>query len=208
MKLLSNTFQHQEYIPERCAFGIKDTENHMALGKNKNPQLIWSEIHEEAKSLVLICVDTDVPSSLDNFNKEGKTISKDLPRVNFYHWVMVDIKAEEGSVDEGECSDGITPGGKQNPSGPTGSRQGINDYTKFMAGDPEMQGNYFGYEGPCPPWNDEIPHHYRFQMFACDFDECPVSGTFTSEEVIAAMQGHIIDQTELTGLYSLNPNVG
>jgi phosphatidylethanolamine-binding protein (PEBP) family uncharacterized protein len=45
-------------------------------------------------------------------------------------------------------------------------------------------------------------------MFACDFDECPVSGTFTSEEVIAAMQGHIIDQTELTGLYSLNPDVG
>ena len=122
MKLLSNTFQHQEYIPERCAFGIKDTENHMALGKNKNPQLIWSEIHEEAKSLVLICVDTDVPSSLDNFNKEGKTISKDLPRVNFYHWVMVDIKAEEGSVNEGECSDGITPGGKQNPTGPSGSR--------------------------------------------------------------------------------------
>ena len=71
-----------------------------------------------------------------------------------------------------------------------------------------MQGNYFGYEGPCPPWNDEIPHHYRFQMFACDFNVCPVSGTFTSEEVIAAMQGHIIDQTELTGLYSLNPDVG
>ena len=68
MKLLSNTFQDQEYIPERCAFGIKDTENHMALGENKNPQLIWSEIHEEAKSLVLICVDTDVPSSMDNFN--------------------------------------------------------------------------------------------------------------------------------------------
>ena len=112
MKLSSNTFQHEGYIPERCAFGIKDTENHMALGENKNPQLSWSEIPDNAKSLVLICVDTDVPSSLDNFNKEGKTISKDLPRVNFYHWVMVDIKPENGSVNEGECSDGITPGGK------------------------------------------------------------------------------------------------
>ena len=121
---------------------------------------------------------------------------------------MVDIKPENGSVNEGECSDGITPGGKQNPAGPNGSRQGINDYTKFMAGDPEMQGNYFGYEGPCPPWNDEIPHHYRFQLFACDFEICPVNGNFTSEEVIEAMQGHIIDQVELTGLYSLNPDVG
>ena len=32
--------------------------------------------------------------------------------------------------------------GKQNPNGPPGSRQGINGYTNFMAGDPEMEGNY------------------------------------------------------------------
>ena len=208
MKLTSNSFQHQGYIPERCAFGIKDIENHMALGENKNPQLSWSDIPESTKSLILICVDTDVPSSLDNFNKKGKTISKDLLRVNFYHWVMVDIQPENGSVSEGECSDGITPGGKKNPNGPKGSRQGINDYTKFMAGDPEMQGNYFGYEGPCPPWNDEIPHNYRFQLFACDFEKCSVDGIFSAEGVITAMDGHVISQTELTGLYSLNPNIG
>ena len=208
MKLTSNSFQHQGYIPERYAFGIKDIENHMALGENKNPQLSWSDIPESTKSLILICVDTDVPSSLDNFNKKGKTISKDLPRVNFYHWVMVDIQPENGSVSEGECSDGITPGGKKNPNGPKGSRQGINDYTKFMAGDPEMQGNYFGYEGPCPPWNDEIPHNYRFQLFACDFEKCSVDGIFSAEGVITAMDGHVISQTELTGLYSLNPNIG
>ena len=208
MKLISNSFQHQGYIPERCAFGIKDIENHMALGENKNPQLSWSDIPESTKSLILICVDTDVPSSLDNFNKKGKTISKDLLRVNFYHWVMVDIQPENGSVSEGECSDGITPGGKKNPNGPKGSRQGINDYTKFMAGDPEMQGNYFGYEGPCPPWNDEIPHNYRFQLFACDFEKCSVDGIFSAEGVITAMDGHVISQTELTGLYSLNPNIG
>ncbi|MED6344000.1 MAG: phospholipid-binding protein, partial [Pseudomonadota bacterium] len=85
MKLSSNTFQHEGYIPERCAFGIKDTENRMALGENKNPHLSWSEAPDNTKSLVLICVDTDVPSSMENFNKEGKTISKDLPRLNFYH---------------------------------------------------------------------------------------------------------------------------
>ena len=208
MKLSSSTFNHNDFIPENCAFCIKDSENHTAFGDNKNPQLSWSEIPTKAKSLILICVDTDVPSSLDNFNKEGKTISKDLPRVNFYHWVMVDIKPENGSISEGQYSDGITPGGKQNPNGPPGSSQGINDYTKFMAGDPEMQGNYFGYEGPCPPWNDEIPHHYRFQLFACDFESCSVDGKFTSEEVIKAMEEHVIAETELTGLYSLNPDVG
>ena len=78
MKLSSNTFQHEGYIPERCAFGVKDKDKHMALGENKNPQLSWSEVPDGARSLVLICVDTDVPSSLDNFNKEGKNAQKSL----------------------------------------------------------------------------------------------------------------------------------
>ena len=168
----------------------------------------WSNAPDGAQSLVLICVDTDVPSSLENFNKEGKTISSDLPRVDFMHWVMVDILPIDGGVEEGECSDGITPKGKQNPKGPPGSRQGINGYTNFMVGDPEMEGNYFGYEGPCPPWNDEIPHHYRFKLFACDIDRCPVEGVFTGSDVLKAIEGHVIAETELTGLYSLNPDVG
>ena len=145
---------------------------------------------------------------MDDFNKEDRKISKDLPRVNFAHWVMVDIRPIDGSIEEAECSDGITPGGKKSPSGPEGSRQGINDYTQFMSGDPEMEGNYFGYEGPCPPWNDELIHHYRFKLFACDFDKCPVEGAFTEADVKAALEGHIIDEVELTGLYSLNPDLG
>ena len=131
MKLSSSTFNHNDFIPENCAFCIKDSENHTAFGDNKNPQLSWSEIPTEAKSLILICVDTSVPSSLDNFNKEGKTIAKNLPRVEFIHWIMVDILPSNGAIKEGECSDEITPGGKQDPNGPSGSRQGINDYTGF-----------------------------------------------------------------------------
>ena len=208
MQLTSKTFDHNGWIPEKCAFGIKDDETRMALGENKNPELTWSNIPDEAQSLVLICVDTDVPSSLENFNKEGKTISANLPRVDFMHWVMVDIEPFDGGVEEAECSDGITPKGKQNPNGPPGSRQGINGYTNFMAGDPEMEGDYFGYEGPCPPWNDEIPHHYRFKLFACDIERCPVDGAFTGSDVLKAIEGHVIAETELTGLYSLNPDVG
>ena len=208
MQLTSKTFDHNGWIPEKCAFGIKDDETRMALGENKNPQLTWSNIPDGAQSLVLICVDTDVPSSLENFNKEGKTISANLPRVDFMHWVMVDIEPFDGGVEEAECSDGIIPKGKQNPNGPSRSRQGINDYTNFMAGDPEMEGYYFGYEGPCPPWNDEIPHNYRFKLFACDIERCPVDGSFTGSDVLKAIEGHVIAETELTGLYSLNPDVG
>ncbi|GIS40711.1 MAG: hypothetical protein Ct9H90mP13_05570 [Pseudomonadota bacterium] len=50
---------------------------------------------------------------------------------------------------------------------PSGSRQGINDYTKFMAGDPEMQGNYFGYEGPCPPWKTKFHIIIDFVICMC-----------------------------------------
>ncbi|MBT8422440.1 MAG: phospholipid-binding protein, partial [Gammaproteobacteria bacterium] len=86
-------------------------------------------------------------------------------------------------------------------------RQGINDYTGFMTGDESMAGNYFGYDGPCPPWNDEIVHHYRFKLFAVDIDSCGLTGDFTAGNALAAIKGHIIDQTELTGTYSLNPAV-
>lgn len=203
MKLTSESFGQNERIPERCAFGIPCPVDHVRLGENRSPQLSWSDIPADAKSLVLLCIDTDVPSSMDDFNKEGRTIPAILPRVNFIHWVMTDIQPTAGSLAEGECSDGITPGGKDLPPGPAGSRQGINDYTGFMAGDENMAGDYHGYDGPCPPWNDEIVHHYRFKLFALDIASCGLAGAFTAAEALAAMKGHIIDQTELTGVYSL-----
>ena len=207
MKLTSESFGQNERIPERCAFGVPCPEQHLKLGENRSPQLSWSDIPADARSLVLLCVDTDVPSSMDDFNQEGRTISAELPRVPFIHWVMTDIPATDGELAEGECSDGVTPGGKDVPPGPPGSRQGVNDYTGFMAGDDTMAGNYFGYDGPCPPWNDEIVHHYRFKLFAIDLESCSLAGDFTANDALTAIRGHIIDQIELTGTYSLNPDV-
>ena len=50
--------------------------------------------------------------------------------------------------------DGVTARGKPGPHAPRDARQGVNDYTGWFAGDKDMAGNYFGYDGPCPPWND------------------------------------------------------
>ncbi|MCP4001602.1 MAG: YbhB/YbcL family Raf kinase inhibitor-like protein [Gammaproteobacteria bacterium] len=207
MKLTSTSFTNNGVIPDRCAFAIKDAKEHIALGENQNPQLSWSDIPEKARSLVLICIDPDVPTSMDNFNQEGKTISASLRRENFIHWVMIDIPATPGSIKEGECSDGVLPGGKDDPTGPAGSRQGINDYTAFFAGDEDMGGNYFGYEGPCPPWNDELLHHYHFQLLAINLSRVDVEGNFTAEDVLRAIDGHVVEGTEIIGTYSLNPNV-
>jgi Raf kinase inhibitor-like YbhB/YbcL family protein len=207
MKLISESFADNSVVPVRCAFAEQDPGEHIRLSENRNPHLAWSELPANVRSLVLICTDPDAPSSMDDFNQEGKTISAALKRVDFTHWVMVDIPAAEGSVAEGECSDSITPGGQSNPAGPSGSRQGSNDYTGFFAGDADMMGDYFGYDGPCPPWNDEITHHYHFRLCATDLDSCPVDGRFTAADVRAAINGHVLAEAELLGTYSLNPDV-
>ena len=70
-----------------------------------------------------------------------------------------------------------------------------------------MEGDYYGYDGPCPPWNDSIPHHYVFTLYALDIEKLPLSGRFSGGDVIKAMKGHILDQASMTGVYSLNPEV-
>jgi Raf kinase inhibitor-like YbhB/YbcL family protein len=207
MQLSSTSFAANGPIPADCAFGIADPDKHMRLGSNRNPELSWTGVPAEARSLVLLCIDPDVPSVADDINAEGRTIPADLARVDFAHWVMVDIRPRDGSIAAGACSDGVVAGGKQNPAGPEGTRQGLNDYTGFMAGDPDMGGDYFGYDGPCPPWNDERVHHYYFRLYATDIERCPVAGRFTAADVLAAIDGHVLAEAELTGVYSLNPAV-
>ena len=70
-----------------------------------------------------------------------------------------------------------------------------------------MGGEYLGYDGPCPPWNDEIVHHYHFKLYAIDLEKCPVGERFTAAEVLAAIAGHVIAESEIMGTYSLNPEV-
>jgi phosphatidylethanolamine-binding protein (PEBP) family uncharacterized protein len=70
-----------------------------------------------------------------------------------------------------------------------------------------MSGQYFGYDGPCPPWNDELLHHYHFDLYATDLERCPVEGAFTGQQVLGAIAGHVLVQSRLTGTYSLNPLV-
>jgi len=172
-----------------------------------NPDLRWSDLPAGTKSLALICHDPDVPSHGDNVNKEGRTVPKSLPRVEFFHWTLVDLPADAGPIARGEFSRGVTQRGKPGPGAPRGSLQGINDYTGWFAGDKDMAGNYFGYDGPCPPWNDEIVHHYVFTLFALDVAKLSLATAFSGPDARKAMSGHILAQATLTGVYTLNPSV-
>ena len=207
MKLTSSSFQNNGGIPAEFAFCAPDPKTHVTLSNNRNPDLAWSDVPAGTRSFALTCHDPDVPGKPDDVNQEGRTIPATLPRIDFYHWVLVDLPPDARSIEAGEFSGGVTARGKQGPQAPHGARQGVNDYTAWFASDKDMSGNYFGYDGPCPPWNDTIVHHYVFTLYALDLDECPVSGTFKGADVLAAIRGHILAQATLTGIYSLNPDV-
>ncbi len=207
MKLTSKSFEHGGLIPGRCAFAVKAPKSHVRLSENLNPGLSWSNLPEGTKSLVLLCLDPDVPSKPDDVNKEDREVPLKLPRTAFTHWVMVDISPDTDEIAEGACSRGVTAKGKDKPAGPEGSRQGINDYTHWFDGDAEMGGQYFGYDGPCPPWNDSVTHHYRFELHATKLERCPVEGAFTAAQVQEAIKGQVLASATLTGRYSLNPRI-
>jgi Raf kinase inhibitor-like YbhB/YbcL family protein len=215
MKLWSDSFQDGGTIAGKYAFAVIDPATHVRLSTNLNPHLAWSDLPEGTRSLALICHDPDVPSSGENVNQEGKTVPAALPRVDFFHWSLVDMAPELVKIEEGEFSDGITPHGKTGPIAVCGAknggvhevRQGVNDYTSWFAGDPQMAGDYYGYDGPCPPWNDQLIHHYIFTLYALDIVRLPLEGRFTGAETLAAIQGHILDQASIMAEYSLNPTL-
>lgn len=211
MKLWSDSFKDGDAIPAEFAFGAIDPAQHVTLSANKNPHLAWSDWPAGTKSLALICHDPDVPSRGDDVNQEGKTVPADLPRVDFYHWALIDIQPLSNSIEVGEFSSGVTARGKSGPeiigSPIPDARHGKNDYTGWFAGDPDMAGNYFGYDGPCPPWNDSIRHRYVFTIYALDVARLPVEGDFTAAEARAALDGHVLAQAQLTGIYTLNPEL-
>ena len=207
MKLTSTSFADQSKIPGEFAFCIPDPISHVALSSNRNPHLAWTDAPTGTKSFVVICHDPDVPSKGDDVNQEGRTVPAALPRVDFFHWVLVDLPATVNEIKEGDFSSTVTPRGKPGPLAAQGSRQGINNYTDWFAGDHDMSGDYYGYDGPCPPWNDEIMHHYIFTVFALDIEKLALDGKFGGPEVRAAMQGHILAEASLTGTYTLNASL-
>lgn len=205
MKLTSTSFADGQRIPGELAFCIPDATQHVCLGGNRNPQLAWSDAPAGTKSFVVICHDPDVPSKGDDVNQEGRTVPASLPRVDFFHWVLIDLPVTVNAINEAEFSSVVTPRGKSGTQSAYNAQQGINNYTDWFAGDHDMRGDYYGYDGPCPPWNDEILHHYVFTVYALDIEKIPLSGKFGGPEVRAALQDHILAESKITGTYTLNP---
>lgn len=102
----------------------------------------------------------------------------DAPRGVFTHWLVYDIPPSVHQLPEG-----LPPAERLE----NGALQGLNN------------GNKIGYTPPCPPAGQT--HHYHFRIFALDTSTLNLAPGASSEQVYAAMQGHILRQTEMIAPY-------
>ena len=105
---------------------------------------------------------------------EDPDIPKEVrPDGMFDHWVLFNIPPFIREIPEGE-STGL---------------QGMNS-----------RGEH-GYTGPCPPSQFEpSEHRYFFRLYALDTELALPYGV-SKKEVFAAMEGHMLEETELLGKY-------
>ena len=204
MKLWSETFRDGGLMPADYAFAEIDPASRVRLAGNRNPHLAWDDVPNGTESLALFCIDPDAPQDASLANRDDQALPLTALRGDFYHWSLLDVPPAMRVIAAGKFSSGITPRGKA--AGP-GLRQGINDYTAWFAGDAAMAGDYYGYDGPCPPWNDERIHHYLFRLYALDVPRLALPERFTGQQAHAALYGHILDEARLVVAYSLNPEL-
>jgi Raf kinase inhibitor-like YbhB/YbcL family protein len=207
VQLRSKSFVDGATIPGEFCFAVTDPKSHVALSKNRNPQLGWSDVPPKTQSFALIVHDPDVPSRGDDVNKEGREVPASLARVDFFHWLLWDLPTSAREIAAGSQSDGVVAHGKPGPDAPGGFRHGLNSYTDWFAGDKDMKGDYYGYDGPCPPWNDSIVHHYVLTLFALDVPKLSVASPLVGPNVRTALKGRVLAEARITGTYSLNPRV-
>ncbi len=97
----------------------------------------------------------------------------DAPRPEpFVHWVVYKIPADRTGFPEGSTQ---------------GALEGQNDFGQT------------GYGGPMPPRGHGV-HHYHFKVYALD-TELEVGAGLTKDQLLEAMEGHVLDEGELVGTY-------
>ncbi len=95
----------------------------------------------------------------------------DAPNGTWVHWTIWNMDPTINEIPEGIV--------------PTDSTQGVTSYGRF------------GYGVPCPPSGT---HRYFFKLYALDA-VLKLKPSAKAEDIMKAIDGHIIDSAELIGLY-------
>jgi Raf kinase inhibitor-like YbhB/YbcL family protein len=104
------------------------------------------------------------------------TDDPDAPRGTFVHWVIYNLPPDTRRLPEDVPNQQTLP---------NGAAQGVNGAGSV------------GYMGPCPPSGT---HRYFFKVYALD-TELALGGGATKQEVLDAMEGHILGEGQLMGTY-------
>ncbi len=97
------------------------------------------------------------------------------PQRTWVHWVIYDLPASAEGLPQDVKTQDLPPG----------TQEGLNDWKNC------------GYGGPCPPIGR---HRYVHKLYALDVT-LPQLGHPTKAQLETAMHGHVLEQTELIGLY-------
>lgn len=95
------------------------------------------------------------------------------PKMTYVHWVIYDLPPDTNGFPEGM------------KALPAGAKGGINDFKRTR------------YGGPCPPIGR---HRYFFKLYALDTKLDGLDNP-TKDDVLAAMQGHVIAEAQIIGTY-------
>jgi Raf kinase inhibitor-like YbhB/YbcL family protein len=101
----------------------------------------------------------------------------DAPSGTWIHWVIFNLPPETSALPEM-----VMPREELE----NGALQGANSW-----------GN-IGYRGPCPPSGT---HRYFFKIYALD-TKLDLSPGATKQEVLKAMEGHVLDEGQIMGTYT------
>jgi Raf kinase inhibitor-like YbhB/YbcL family protein len=205
LKVKVDSLKNGGTLATKYAFCAPAAQGHTTAGQNINPSISWSKGPRGTKSYAIILFDPKSPAEhREMMNKEGVTMTADVKRHDFYHWVLVDIPPNVRSIKEGADSNARVVHGK--PATPSAAGvKGLNDYTKVMAANDAMKGQYYGYDGPCPPWNDDLVHDYHFTVYALSVKSLGLPKDFDAAAALDAMKGKILAQGEVVGNYTQNP---
>jgi Raf kinase inhibitor-like YbhB/YbcL family protein len=100
----------------------------------------------------------------------------DAPRGTFVHWVIYNLPSDTRGLPEDVPNQQILP---------SGAAQGVNGAGSV------------GYMGPCPPSGT---HRYFFKVYALD-TQLGLGAGASNEEVLDAMEGHVLGEGQLMGTY-------
>ncbi len=123
--------------------------------------------------------DINPPLEINNIPKGARSLvlivdDPDAPNGDWVHWLIWNIKADSRKIAENSI--------------PEGAVQGVTSF------------GYRHWGGPCPPSG---MHHYHFKLYALD-NFLDLGGQNDKTKLIQAMQGHVLDNGQLIGLYKRN----